>query len=554
MIEPGAKNLFTRIFWIIILLGALAVMFQIWRVPVRDLSQDEGLFAAIASSMDHGRPLCTAHGVGIKNRYFLYPLLSSLLHNNFNIPISTALRYINFFFMAMTALLLGITAGLTRNFKAGLIAAAFFAANFFVYTSSINANPLMFGIFFLTMAQIAWIYFGFSKGKWNLAWISSFLFISLGFLGCGFKLIMYFFIPLFFMHRPLKFSSKANKKGFLFGIFLLITAFMIWFMPRILFANDYYWDYIPYNYRGMSNFLLNIIISPLQLLLSLMPWTLLIWMPFCVAIRPLDETPIFSHYFRVIFISIFTITLINPFSTMEDFLFALPSLAMLCALCYDTAVRRYSKEIRRLAVFCGYITAILAAGLVIYCFCPYENLIKYVKFLPLDKKEHIFSAILAFFGISIWIYYYRKHGQIWLIMLITGVSVGFFYNLTFLPYNVADRTRSKLGRDIGDIVHKDSGTESNTIYKNNILDLYSESYYMNAKINKIQDFNDIDKDAEVIYLLTTGFPEFPDRTWKNLFETVYRGRKLYLYRGEKAKNIELFNRRNHMLQSNQGKL
>ena len=125
---------------------------------------------------------------------------------------------------------------------------------------------------------------------------------------------------------------------------------------------------MPLAYRGMGNFLLNIIWSPVQLLLVMLPWTLLIWMPFCAAIRPLDKTPIFSHYFRVIFITDFLFTLLNPLSTMDDFMFTLPPLALLCAITYDTAVRRYSVEMRHLILICGYIPAILAAVLMIYCF------------------------------------------------------------------------------------------------------------------------------------------------------------------------------------------
>lgn len=545
MIEPGAKNFPLRLVWLILLLGVLVLMFQCWNLGIRDLSQDEGFYAAIVSEFDPEYPMSMAHGVGIKNNYFLYPWLCSVFFRGTDFQLPHILRYVNFAFMGLTALLIGLVAGFTRDCKAGLVGIGFFCTNLFVFMYSQYASPLQMGVFFLFAAQCAWIYFGFSRGRWNSAWLVSLFLLSCGFLTGGIKVVIYFFLPLLFLHRPLKFSSKISKKGFIAGMLFLLGALIFRVMPPVMYGREIIWDYMPLNYRGMGNFLLNIVWAPLQMLLVLMPWTLLIWMPFCVAIRPLDKTPIFSHYFRVVFITDFIFILINPFSTTDDFMYIMPVLALLCAITYDTAVRRYSVEMRHLVLLCGYITAILAAGLVIYCFFPHENLIRYVNFLPLtDGKERIFSAILAFFVISIWIYHYRKHGQIWLMLLFTGGAIGVFCQLTFVPYYNSDRSRSELGGTLRKIIADDGGKDDAVVYKNDILDLYSESYYMHKKVKKINNLDDIDNKEKVIYLLTTDFPQYPERTWKNLFETTYRGQKLILYRGETAKRKELINRRN----------
>jgi hypothetical protein len=187
---------------------------------------------------------------------------------------------------------------------------------------------------------------------------------------------------------------------------------------------------------------------------------------------------------------------------------------------------------------------------VVYCFCPYDELIKYVNFLPLVKgKELIFSAILFFLILSVWIYHYRKNGQLWMIMLFTGCAIGIFAQLTFIPAYNSDRSRSNLGQAFFNAVKIDGGGENAVIYKSGILDLYNEGYYMKNDIRKINDLADIDRKKPVIYLLTTDFPQYPDRTWKNLFETTYRGRKLVLYRGDIAKRKELINRRSLQYQT-----
>ena len=545
MIEPGAKNFFVRMIWLILFLGVLSVMFQFWNFSVRDLSQNEGLYAAIVRELNPDKPMSIVHGVGIRNNYFLYPWLCSVFYRITDFQLPHIMRYINLFFMAATALLIGLTAGFARDFKAGMIGCGFFAANLIVFMYSQYASPLMMSLFLLFSAQNAWIYFGYIKGKWNLGWIISLFLISCGFLAGGIKIVIYFFLPLLFLHRPLKFSSRINKRGFIIGLLLLLGALIFWALPFVFYGRGMEWAYMPIEYRGMGNFLLNIISSPIQLLLCLLPWTLVIWMPFCVAIRPLDRIPIFSHYFRVIFITDFIFILLNPLSTMDDFIFTIPVLALLCALTYDTAVRRYSVEMRHLVLSCAYILIMLATGLLIYCFLPYESISRYVDLLPLTAgKERIFSAILAFFALAVWIYHYRKQGQIWLMLLFTAGAIGVFCQLTYIPYRNSDRSRSELGLKIRQVITDDGGNENAVVYKNDILDLYSESYYLHHKVKKINNLDDIDTKEKVIYLLTTDFPQYPERTWKNLLEITYRGQKLILYRGETAKRKELINRRN----------
>ena len=139
-----------------------------------------------------------------------------------------------------------------------------------------------------------------------------------------------------------------------------------------------------------------------------------------------------------------------------------------------------------------------------------------------------------------------------MIMLLTGCALGIFAQLTFIPAYNSNRSRSNLGRAVFNAIKTDGGKEDAIICKNGILDLYNEGYYMQKKIRKLNALADIDRKEPVIYLLTTDFPQYPDRTWKNLFETTYRGRKLILYRGDIAKRKELINRRSLLRENNSG--
>ena len=99
MIEPEAKKFFPRLLWLIILAGALTLMYQFWKLPMRELAGDEGLFAAIASEIDTSNPMSMAHGVAIRNQYFLYPLLCAAVHKYTSFDMVSILRFVNLFFV-----------------------------------------------------------------------------------------------------------------------------------------------------------------------------------------------------------------------------------------------------------------------------------------------------------------------------------------------------------------------------------------------------------------------------------------------------------------------
>lgn len=71
------------------------------------------------------------------------------------------------------------------------------------------------------------------------------------------------------------------------------------------------------------------------------------------------------------------------------------------------------------------------------------------------------------------------------------------------------------------------------LYKSNILDLYGELYYSGTEVRRILELDELPTTEEVVYLISTEFPQYPDRSWVNLLapDYSYRGHRLFLWKG-----------------------
>lgn len=535
MIEHAPQKLRTKALWIIIILSAFALMYQPWNIHLLELQSNEGFYATNMLEIDLTQfPLTSAHGIGIKNSFFLYPYMCKIIYTLWDIPIENAMRLTTLFWLFATAVLAGLTAGFNKGFKAGVVAFCFFMGINFIFEKSLFGYPLAMGVFWVFLAHVLWLYFGFIKSNWNIAWIVSLSSLAIAFLAAGFLAIIVFFLPLLFTHRPLKLFNKLSKWGFWVGLIILLFAILSWMAPYIFTHQTIMFDYTIFQIKNVWEYFVEIFYTPFEMLVRLLPWTLIAWMPFCVALRPLDETPIFSHFFRILFFTNFIFVIANPFSNIMGLIYALPSLAVLCGLNYDIGVRRYSGEMRKLVIICSYICACLAIATIVYCFLP-NGILK--NDLP------TFSLAILFLLQGFWIYYYRKNGQIWLILLSISVAFGLFFYGTMNKYRILDRSRSGIGYAMRDALDLEKNSELiKKVYKKDIMDFYNEGVYVNYPIQKINSLNELPKNEPVVYLLNVDFPQFPDRIWTNLFKDNYRKLNVYLWRGELIEKSELVNK------------
>lgn len=93
--------------------------------------------------------------------------------------------------------------------------------------------------------------------------------------------------------------------------------------------------------NSFLEYLLKLLCFPVEFAVRLLPWTLIAWVPFCVALQALDETPIFSRYLRTLTIATFGLLWLLPDNDPRDFLFLLGPLSILVGINYELAMRRY---------------------------------------------------------------------------------------------------------------------------------------------------------------------------------------------------------------------
>ncbi len=272
----------------------------------------------------------------------------------------------------------------------------------------------------------------------------------------------------------------------------------------------------------------------------------------------MDKTPIFSHFLRTIFFANFVFILLNPFSKIIDFIYVIAPAAILCGIYYDIAVRRYSQEIRRLAIFNALFLLFVAFCMLNFVLIPGEFL---AKIIHIDYSEirylkeninHLYiifftSFIILTFGI--WMFYYRKKRQIWFVLLTNIIAIAIFFWQIVYPLKSAKNERSNLGAELKRIISAENITNPQ-IFKSEILGLYSECYYLGYPVKKINSLNELPAEPETIYLLGIEFPQYPKRIWRNLLTQEYRGHTLYLWRGDLHKRKEFINRRIKQTETN----
>ena len=158
MIEKSPQNFFSRSACILLIIIAFTLMYQPWKLSLREFHGNEGFFATNAKEFNLGEyPVTTAHDVKVLNGYFLYPYLCRVLHDKFDLNWEEATRYTSLFWAFAIAVSVGITVGLFRSFKAGLMSFSCFLGVNFVFEKAVLSNPTFMAVFFVFLAHVLWL-------------------------------------------------------------------------------------------------------------------------------------------------------------------------------------------------------------------------------------------------------------------------------------------------------------------------------------------------------------------------------------------------------------
>lgn len=530
---------------VFIVLLLFLFVFLPWLTGQQELYRQEGVFAAIAAEYTDGTEFAvngisaSAHHQILRDAWPLYPAVVSLFSRWF--PMEIVLRSVTVMMLGILSLLAGINTAVRSNKRAGLVAALCCFGTLFALDKGIDGRPETMAACFLLAAQLLFFHYGSRHADWNSAWIASSVFLSLGFLTVGPVVILFFVFPLLFLRRPLSFSGKFRTPGFLAGVILLLGTVIGWLLPLGL-------DWRHYAYSSgveivpLSDYLCNILSFPFIFPVRMMPWSLVMWLPFCVALQAISPVPVFSRYLRTLFFSMLALVWLLPGTSSMLIFFLIGPLAILTGLNYDLGVRRYGSFLRRSLLAGGFVFPALILVLLFILFLPdkYMEIFCDTEKLEFRKDVQYFYFAMAGIGIltvlGIIFCYGRKRFPVWVQVLLLSFGIGVIGTVVLLPSRMMENDWRKFGSD----VHQALPSEALRIYKYKIDGMYCGLFYVGVPVYTLEELEKLDALEDTVYLISAAAPVYPDRVWTPLLPAGYkcRGVEVSLWRGERPVDEE----------------
>ena len=540
-----SERIWSRTACVCALAAAFLIIYLPWLSAGRELFRQECVFAVEAMEFNPRSLLVTVHGVPEYNAVPVFPAATLCLHRLTGAPVELVMRGISMLMLAAGGVLVYFAAASQRTPKAGFVAAAFYLTPLIAMEKAIEGNPATTGAFFLLFAQLVFFYYGIRKSNWNKAWIYSSALAALSFLSCGFSVLLYFIAPMFFFRRPLSVKSKFRSPGFIVAVLLLAGVVAAWSLPCLLRADGSLYDlWIDSVLFYKKKYFLDIIEFPLLLPLRLLPWSLIAWLPFCVALQELDKTPIFSRYLRTLTFVILAIVWLFNDRESRDIFFLLGPLAIQTGITYELGTRRYGERVRKILFAGELLAAGLAVAFVTVQLAPEKWLTLFISltnslafrnalYFPVVVAVCCFLLMIVFLIFRLC----RKQEPLWIMLLLISVSCGIFYGGVMAPYRAQKTEKRRIGADLKKVL---TAAECRKVYKIGINDLYGELFYAGVHAVKIRSIDEVPSEESVVFLIGTEFPGTADRSWTNLLpqEYTYNKHPLSLWKGTLRTNTE----------------
>ncbi len=531
-----------------ILLAAFAflISFAPWSLNEQELSWREGYVATQALDMAVvPLPVAKAHGEAIPNAYPFFPMLAKLA-TVLGCPAEQSPRVISLLGLAGLVILVFAVAARTRNnVSAGACAAAVMISSVLLVDKAADGFSNTIFALVIFSGQLIWYNFAALRGDWSKAWVAGFTACAVGFYINGIYSLIFFLLPLVFMRRPLGIFRHLGNRGMMMGIGILALVTLLW--------------YLPYHFDGVVvaqavprvamlvgwEYLGHLLWFPWDFALRMLPWALLAWAPFCVAIQTLDETPMFSRFLRTLFLVDFFLLWITPLDEVHDWLILVPPLAVMTGLNYTLTVRRYGNTFRKLGnIFAAFLLPGAGLLLLVFFLLPGEML----NDLLLNTLDHSIDfngsfgrkvlgitsgSVLLLIALLVW--RMREKPPVWCYYLIIFMAPMLVYYNIVLPYQSQERLRYERAETLSQALVQDGAAPGVLIYKYGINDLFVESLYMKNPVQKISALSNLPQSEKpVIYLFAASFPDCAERSWRSLLPQglMTRNIKFNLWRGD----------------------
>ena len=523
-----------------ILAASFAVLYAVWLFVGPELVRSEVIYASAAAEFSPKNPLLvTIHGWSTTECMPLLPAAARLLCDLTGAPMESVLRGISILMLGAGAVLVYLAAGSRNSRRAGLVAAAMYSSCYLSLGTAVEGTPATTSAFLLGAAQLVFFLYGIRRSDWNRAWIFSALLALLGFLADGVMVLLFFAFPMFFFRRPLSVSSKFRRPGFAAAV-VIAALVILWWGGSL---SSYHRQIPIYEswWRQLSEVSLGwrLLTFPFGLVFWLLPWSLIAWIPFCVALQSLDGTPIYSRYLRTLVFSELALLWLLPETGRFGIFYALVPLSVLTGRFYELGVRRYGIKLRRFFLMVEIFMAVVPLTIAAGWFLPGEWLAKFVSVghsVNFRDSNWFRIAALAILAAAVLLAFYvhrmRERDPAWLILLASAVASALFFNGFLYPYKSQDRSKREFGSQLREALPG----EVRMVYTQNVRNLNGGLFYAGVPVCRLgygEAFPAEEQEQEV-YVLSGGFPQLVKYGgWIKVREFVYNGHPLALWKGRR---------------------
>ena len=520
----------------VLLAAAAAMIYMPWLNSGHELFRNESMQAVIAREFSLSAPVPTAHHVQQLSEGILFPAISAFLHRCTGIAMETALRAVSITMLVLTATVAGFCASV-RNARAGLVAAAVTISSVLVIDKATEGYPTTTNALLLLSAQAVFFHYGIRKTNWNMAWLLSVALITLAFFSGGFRMLIYFIFPMFFFRRPLSVKSKFRKPGFIIAVAILSVVIAGYLLQFSISTGKTVMNELMDSGIQTSDYWKEVLVFPFMFPVRLLPWSIISWLPFCVALQSIDPTPIFSRYLRTLTLSTLVLLWLMPAHDARETLYLIGPLAIQTGIYYDLGMSRYGNRIRKFLIIGELLTLLLLCIFLCVILLP-ENIIGSVFSISssLDFRNsdiyriELFSAIGCCIALGIFFCIGRRSSPVWMLLLTLATLTGLFYGSVISPYRAQDKRKHQLAADIKTALENENAQR---LYKYDIKGFYGGLFYTGLPIYQLNNVTDLPENINTVYLVSTKFPQTLDRKWSNLLAPnyTYQKQKLYLWKG-----------------------
>ena len=530
---------------VLLLAVAFMLFYPLWQIGDRELYWSESSYAAMAMETSYLAPSGQAHGEIIPQAFPMLPWLAAILHNGVGLPMELSLRLPSVAALFLLAFLVLMTGRHAAGVGAGVVAAAILISSNIILEKSVDGYPDMLGVLFLFSGWMFWFRIGVVRGDWNLAWPVSLFCCGLAFYTIGWVGVLFFFVPLMFLRRPLTLWPKLRRPGFYLGLGIILFFICLWALPRIT-AGHMPFRSFPLRTSHVGGYLEHLFFFPFDVIGRFMPWMFFMWAPFCVALQPLDKNPIFSRFLRIIVISLFVLMWLSPFTEPRDIILLAAPLAVLTGCYYPLVVRRHGHIFLKLLKYFVYASIPAGIFLILFYLAPTELWQGWVS-LGRGSGFHetpkyvaagmTYGIIIVAVGMVL-LFAPRHTVPIWsMTLMLVGVFVLFFWAIPH-PYKAQENQKREMAAEMHKAISRFGGMPG-CIYKGpQDIGFYGECFYLGGKFKRINDLKELPKEDDVVFLLSNEPPLDPARarSWVNILADSkrFKSEKIYLWRGTKA--------------------